>query len=343
MVSRTYLFGRRAGTAAVALVAALALGGCQPEPVASPPSPSPSASTPAVTTPSPTPTAAPAASVLFDGDCAAVLPQATAPAELGEVTVNEGNAGGVAVATLGGLSCSFAGDSVVLVTAFPREVVADDIVDRYREPVCEGFGYDGFGCRVGRESGGMWSLTTLGPSQWGDEAQPTPLLDLTADAVAANIAGAPAPTPVGRTPDWWSTTCSALGEQLDLKTILGVEDVETGYPADGGSDVYVEIVTRAGSFLGYCAWYGFASSEVRAIQVWPYAGGAWAWDRSAEGLSEIETLAVAGATQARIGMDANDMPMADLTDGVNLVRVAVGELDAPVATTLTAVLAALGG
>lgn len=343
MAPRPHLPVRRLGVAALVLAATLAFGGCQPEPVAAPPSPS--ASTPAVATPtpSPTPTAAPAASVLFDGDCAAVLPQAAAPAELGEIAVNEGNGGGVAVATLGGISCSFDGDSVVLVTAFPREVVADDIVDRYREPVCEGFGYDGYGCRVGRESGGMWSLTTLGPSQWGDEAQPTPLLDLTADAVAANITGAPASTPVERTADWWSTTCSALGEELDLATILGVEDVETGYPADGGSDVYVEIATRAGSYLGYCAWYGFAGSELRAIQVWPYAGGAWAWDRSAESLTEIETLPVAGATQARIGMDATDMPMADLTDGVNLVRVAVGEFDAPVAPTLAAVLAALAG
>lgn len=341
MRPRPHPSARRSGVAALVLVAALGLGACQPEPTTASPSPTVRTTPAATATPSPTPTPASPGTVLFDGDCAAVLPPSSAPAELGEIAPNEGSGGGIAVATLGGISCSYDGDSVVLVTAFPRSVVADDIVERYREPVCEGFGYDGYGCRVGRESGDIWSLTTLGPSQWGDDLQPTPLLDATADAVAANAAAAPAAGPAGRTPDWWSTTCGALGTELDLDAILGVADVEEGYPADGGSDVDIEVALRAGSFLGYCAWYGFAGTELRAIQIWPYAGGAWAWERSAEGLAEIETLPVTGAMQARIGIDAAEMPVADMTDGVNLVRVAVGEFDASVPATLTAVMAAL--
>lgn len=341
MRPRPHLSARRAGVVALVLAAAFGLGGCQPEPTAASPSPTAGATPAATATPSPTPTDASPGTVLFDGDCAALLRPSDAPAELGEITVTEGSGGTIAVATLGGISCSYDGDSVVLVTAFPRSVVADDIVERYREPVCEGFGYDGYGCRVGRESGGVWSLTTLGPSQWGDDLQPTPLLDATADAVAANAAAAPAAAPAERTTAWWSTTCSALGTELDLAAILGVDDVEEGYPADRGSDVDIEVALRAGSFLGYCAWYGFAGTELRAIQVWPYPGGGWAWDRSAEGLAEIETLPVSGATQARIGMDAAEMPMADMTDGVNLVRVAVGEFDASIPATLAAVMAAL--
>ncbi len=59
-------------------------------------------------------------------------------------------------------------------------------------------------------------------------------------------------------------------------------------------------------------------------------------------LSEIETLPVAGATEARIGIDGT-MAVADMTDGGNLVRVAVGEFDAAVPATLAAVMAALAG
>lgn len=340
------LLARRSAVLSLALAATLALGACQPEPSTGPVSPS--ATAPASGTPDPSPTPSPteapqtSPTVLFGGDCAAVLPPSTTPAELGEVTAVDGYDGGTAVSTLGGLSCLFGGDLPLQVMAFPRSAVADDIVDRYREPVCEGYGYDGYGCRVGRESGGMWSLTTLGPSQWGDEATPTPLLDATADAVAANIAAAAPPVPVDRTDAWWSATCGDLGADLDLVTILGVEDVESGYPADGGSDVATEIAVRAGSYLGYCAWYGFAGNELRAIQVWPYPGGAWAWERSADDLSEIETLPVAGATEARIGIDGT-MAVADMTDGGNLVRVAVGEVDAAVPATLAAVMAALAG
>lgn len=281
--------------------------------------------------------------MLFSGECADVLPQATAPADLGEIPVNEGDGGGTGVATLGGISCSYVGDSVVLVTAFPRAVVPDDIVERYREPVCEGFGYDGYGCRAGRESGGVWSLTTLGPSQWGDDAQPTPLLDATADAVAANLAGAPTPVPATPTSDWWATTCEELGAKLDLATILGLDDVEAGYPADGGSDVGIEVASRAGSYLGHCAWYGFVGQEhgLRAIQFWAYPGGGWAWERSAADLTEVETIPISGATKARTGVNSAGGPMADMTDGVNLVRVAVSEIDAAVAPTLAAVMSAL--
>lgn len=309
--------------------------------MAPPVSESPSAPvTPAEPSASPTPDAIVEPAAWAAGDCTALLSEQTAPAELGAIPVNENPFTQVAITTLGGISCSFYVDSWVLALAFPVEQVPADIIARYREPVCEGFGYDGWGCRVGRESGGAWTLTTIGDLSGSAEA--TPLLDATADAVAANVAAATPGIAADRTDGWWpQRTCTEVGAAIDLAGMLGIDEFDEGYPKDGGTDVSTEIVERAGTALGYCAWYGWTGDELRAVQFWPHPGGGWAWDEIGAELSGATALDVGGTTAARIGATINGDQHAQVTDGVNVFTAVVDEIPGDGSAALAEILAAL--
>lgn len=334
-------------TRAVALAAAiLVLAGCVPEPSDPPAASDPPAtvepSEPTTAAPEPSePVAVPTA--WAGGDCSAILSADTAPAELGAVEGAPHRTVQVPIATLGGLSCSFMGDNWLHVLIFPEGQVTPEIADRYTETVCESFGYDGYGCRVARTSGGAWTLTTLVEGSGGVPVEPGPLLDATADAVAANAAAASPGVAADRTEQWWpDRSCTSIGEAIDIAGMLGIDEYDFGYPADGGSDVSTEIVLAAGTSLGYCAWYGWAEgNELRAIQFWPSPGGGWAWGDIAAEITETETLTVDGATATRAGVDVNDEPRVQLTDGVNLLTARVDELAGDPSAALAEILAAL--
>lgn len=339
----------RLRTALVCLALALALTSCTAAP-----SPAVSTSAPPVPTAAETPTPEPepepvlVPSRLLDGDCDALLPADARPAGLGAITP-AATPGWTPIGTLGGISCSYAGDTWVGVRAIPRALAPDVVVDRYREQVCEDID-DGRSCSVGRETADAWALVRVG-------SEPSALLDETADVVAAALATASPGVPADRTAGWWpKTSCEDLGSRIDLAAVFGADAFEAGYPGHAGRDVFDDVVEGEGVALGYCTWYVYVGEDVRTMRFWAYPGGGW--DAGAQ-------TAAIGAAQSGPGPDAVgvldvapgvEATMAEyvdrgaarrqeiwLSDGVNLVNAELRSTQQDVAETMRQIVAALRG
>lgn len=274
--------------------------------------------------------------VLLDGDCAALVP-ADLPEELGTPVPAAATTEGIAVTTLGGLSCFYDGALPMRIDAFPVDVVASDVAAQHEEATCGALGFDGYGCEVARTAGGTWVSTSVLSSTGTADVDPA-VAEAAADAVAAHLEGAPAGTPVTRTGAWWDASCADLEEDVDLSALLGSDDIRAGSPVVGVADGVVDaVVAAAGSYGGFCAWSAGEGEDIRTLELWLYPGAAWVLAEPREG---TEPVAVDGAETA-VARDADGVTMHEATDGENLLvasasRAAVGAEDA-----LAAVLAAL--
>ncbi|WP_434811719.1 hypothetical protein [Microbacterium sp. bgisy189] len=330
---------RHAIAVAAASIIALLLTGCAtPAPVAQTPAPETPTTTP---TPTPTETEPVVAQVLFDGDCAQVLPSEAIAEVIGAAgDPREGR--DLGTATLGGLGCGWTSEEGSLdVIAYPSEIVPADIAARYETPVCEGFLYDGYGCRVGVREADAWALVTVSPPLGAPaDEEPPASLDVAAAHVAEALAGTTgnASTP---TAEWWTTSCDDVEAALDLTTLLGVDEYEFGFPADGGEDVDTEINRASGSLIGTCHWYGYAGDDARAVQLWAYPGAATQLESFIEG-RDVAPVSIEGAEEALTFPGDGYLDLA-ISDGVNVVFVDAHDVAVDVDVVGNAVLAALAG
>jgi len=237
----------------------------------------------------------------------------------------------------------------VEMSILPSSVVPESFRNKYADTVCEGYQYDGSGCRRAFESGATWTLVTassiLQEDNDADEQATRDRLDAVIPVFQAATAGAVTPSPAPRTAAWWQPiTCDELKSRIPLADILGTASYEDGYPSGFGTDVPDEIARAAG--LGdVCRWYGFTDAgEMNALIVNVYPGAAWDWDRIAanagRGGVAPTTVEVEGAVAAVTGLGAVRPTSHYLwaTDGVNVVSV----LEAPdVVSTTVSVMAAL--
>lgn len=322
-----------------------------PTPITTPtPTPEPTPTATATATPDPEPQLT-APVTAFGGDCSQVVdPSALSGAvgvELGPAT----DQSTTEVRTLGGLDCRWESATFESVSVYvlPAGVVPPDIVAKYSEPVCEGFRYDGEGCRRALSDGATWTLVTVsgvfGQAEGVSNDVVTARLEAAIPLFATAVADAGQPMPAARTSSWWSpTTCDELLGRVSVADILGTTDFVEGYPSGFGTDVHIEIARDAG--LGtVCRWYASNSSSLDAVIVTLHPGGAWEWDRLAAGDGRKDApvpVEVAGATQAVQGLGAIRPESAYLlaTDGVNVVEV----MEAPdVVDAAERVLAAMRG
>ncbi|OYC97304.1 hypothetical protein [Microbacterium sp. Yaish 1] len=340
-----------AGAAASALVAVVVAGvafaALRPDDrIATPvetstPTPTPTPTPSQTPQPMPTATSTPDAEqqltapvIAFGGDCTQVADRVFLSSVFGEDFDEAADLAIPEVALLGGIDCRWyspsSGDSV-LAYALPSSVVPGEVAARYESTVCEGFLYDGSGCRRAVSDGDTWVLVTVSAvfneSGYGvDETATTRRLDAVVPEFRDALPAAGRPMPAARTSSWWSpTTCDELLERVSVADVLGTTDFVEGYPSGFGTDVHMEIARDAG--LGtVCRWYTPNSSRLDAVIVTIYPGGAWEWDRLAAGDGRRDVpvpVDVAGATEAVRGVGAirPDSSYLLATDGVNVVEI----------------------
>ncbi len=307
-------------------------------------------------TPDPVPVTTP--TIPYDGDCDALLTAADVGTIVGQLSVLAPYEGArvpevdVSAGTLGGLACEWYGDWQPRMMAFPVDLVPADIAARYTDVVCEGYLYDGYGCRVARTTGDSWVLTTLpvtGEEMSGElSADEQSVLDALADAFAGAVAADPG-TPVDVTESWWAPDCATVAEQLDLPTLLGSTAVEEGFPIDGSWDVSGDITETAGT-LATCDWYAYGDTgEMTGLRLIMRPGGAWAWDDLVAYRDDLGPVVIdqsaAGATDAiRLSPETAEYEYDHyLTDGVNIVAIETdylpGDVDAAVGDIFQALAA----
>lgn len=304
---------------------------------------------PAPESPTPSSTIDTAARPAFGGDCAAVADVARLSAVVGRELAAASEQTSIGVRTLGGLECVWRAVSGAAVRSFaaPVDVIPDSTQSRYGGVVCEGYLYDGWGCRVAISNETTWLLITI-DGEVGDEA-PESKAHLSEDVVklvplfGESLSTSPAPRAATPSTQWWaSPTCEDLGSRLDLAGILGSADFESGYPSGFGTDVPSELAIAHGTTID-CKWYSSSAEGLTAIVITAYPGAADEWERIEKNLSSRKSLTpvvVAGAQQALEGTGAirPDSSFVVATDGINLIKVQ----EAPrIADATASVIAAL--
>ncbi len=304
-----------AGAAAVLTVgiivgaSALALTRPVTPTIAESPSPSTVPSPSVTPTPTPPPSVAPSPTLppspvpVAGGSCDAVIRPSDVPSAVGPATVQDVT--GVPLHTLGALSCRWLATWDLRVELFPAGVVPAAFTDRYATEQCESIGYDGYGCRVARATESLWALVTVGPGAdtYGQDI-PAGLLDEVADVIGAGLSKLAPGVPVE--PAGWDafTGCDDLGDALGLASVLGDASVTDGVGTDGSTaDPAGMIAAAAGAVIGPCAWStetDETSTRHPAIWVTVYPGGADAWDRLVGGATTGVDTTVAGADDAVI-------------------------------------------
>lgn len=268
----------------------------------------------------------------FGGECEDVVDIEALSAAIDATLIVETERGDTGIGTLGGLNCVWrtaVGGSAVRMSAFPLDVVPAATRAAYAEPVCEGYLYDGSGCRVAISNDHTWMLITADAYEWDDNGgaidgsagvRLTGVLPLFETALST----APAPRAAARADDWWPvTSCEELGARLPLEEMLGADGVEPGYPAGFGTDVPYELAKESGATID-CKWHAYPPAGLSAIFVRAYPGGAWDWDGivgAAATLRPLNDAAVGGATSAVTGVGGwrPESSYLAASDGVNVV------------------------
>lgn len=265
----------------------------------------------------------------FGGSCESVTDVGALSAAVGaEVSIDaEVSNGGTGVGTLGGLNCIWRTEDLsgIRLSAFPIAVLTPELQTKYAEQVCEGYLYDGSGCRVAISNDDVWMLISADDFQ-GDAGQGSAAARLAAvrplfEAALATTVPSRAAT---RTDEWWAAaSCEQIAARLPLATILGSEDFESGYPSGFGTDVQYELAVEKGTTID-CKWYSPSSAGLPAVLITAYPGGAWDWDRTVEaakGRGQITDVVVGGATSAftAVGGIRPDGSFLAASDGVNML------------------------
>lgn len=336
------------GVLVLAFVLAGCVAGAGDEPTTAPTSPADSG-TPTQT---PTETAPVLAQVLFDGDCAAMIPEADVERIIGAADARGSFL--VEAATLGGLECGWVRQDTgdwLIVNAYPLDAVPGEFSDRYTEPVCDEVvvGLDYPGCRVAVTGGDAWALvglTILGQTEGAVLEPPSALADAAA-VVAATLATASG-NRAEATDAWWEPQCSAIESAVDLGAILGTEDFDQGYPGDAPVSIGEEIATMAGTYRKDCDWYAFVDGDrlaVFGLNAYPGGGQHWAeyLDHTEEiGHAPLEPFKVPGTEDAVRATTSYGAQITVVTDGVNMASIVTQHLEDPDAA-IAAILAALAG
>lgn len=241
------------------------------------------------------------------------------------------------VRTLGGVMCIWRGEddggNGVRAYALPRDVVPTDVQEAYSDPVCEGYLYDGTGCRVAIADEETWLLVSADSFLPGEEVDENLVRQRLADVVPVfegSLPDAGSPAAAVRTDRWWpAVTCAELAELVPLASLLD-GDIQEGYPSAFGSDVPDDIAERLGT-TRFCPWYTITSGgELEAVVITVYPGGGWDYEREVarvEAEKVVTPLTVEGATAAVAGVGGIRADGSHLlaTDGVNLLE----QLEAP--------------
>ncbi len=313
---------------------------------------SPSTSEAAASAPeSPTPSSAidTAARPAFGGDCASVVDAARLSSILGRELGQASEETSTGVRTLGGLECVWRTGSGSAVRSFaaPVDVVSEATQSRYGSVVCEGYLYDGWGCRIAVRNDTTWLLVTIdgevGVEGSASKAQLSEDAGKLAPLFQESLAASPAPRAATPSAGWWAApTCEDLGSRLDLAGILDSADFESGYPSGFATDIASELAIARGTMID-CKWYSSSAEGMTAIVITAYPGAADEWEQLENDLSSRTTVTpvvVAGAQQAIEGTGAirPESSFVAATDGINLIQVA----EAPRTADATAsVIAAL--
>jgi hypothetical protein len=270
----------------------------------------------------------------FGGDCDVMADAAELSAVVGTALHAPADLADAGVRTLGGIMCVWPADGGdIFAYALPASVVPPDVRQKYGEPVCEGFFYDGSGCRVGIADEETWMLVTAGSFLVDGEVDEGAVGERLAAVVPTFEAALPAagsPAAADRTSNWWSSvTCEELGARVPLASLID-GDIQEGYPSAFGTDVPSELAERLGT-KRFCPWYArTASGAMEAVVITAYPGGGWDFERKRAQAAtgrELTPLTVDGATSAVTGVGGirPDQSYLLAMDGVNLLE----QLEAP--------------
>ncbi|TYL52373.1 hypothetical protein [Agromyces mariniharenae] len=307
----------RTAGALLAGILLAALTGCVPAADAAAPTSEPPSPTPSV---EPPPSIAAKPAVAFDGDCTAIIDDATLSDLVGgDVTAFTGqqNERVWAVAVLGGLECTWgsaASDPYVSLSVMPAAGLEAQVAEADPDsPYCYGNR-----CSFSTVVGGYWLSGIVGMADAADTA-----LDAIDAIVAlvADAAAAAAPVPAARPAGMWSAAndCAALAWGVDTTSILGEPfgAEPGGFGGEAAPGLYGSL--RAVGDLP-CVWstpeYGrFFSSELMP-------GAGWAITELAA-RAGAEPVVVDGALQAIALPVDGGATAVYATDGVNLAWVTV--------------------
>lgn len=282
----------RVGSAGIALVALIALSGCQAgSPAASPTTAVAETPTqPSTQTPDPTRTV-PEPPVA--GGCGGLF----SDAEVGRITagatvIEPDELWDVAIETIGGLSCSFrsdsmAGDVIMLPAARAADLEQGGPEEQFGAPGCER-DYGDVVCSASEVAGGTWVLVTM---PHAGEDVPGELPEVQAAVLRAMATVVRGSVPAGVNTRAATLDCPELAERISVAGLLGGGEIFPTRIEEGQGPLERRIADATGASVR-CDWSEL--DNFRELGVVRIPGGAWAWDRVVEQAAGSRDVDIAG-------------------------------------------------